>query len=158
MKCVWIQSASEVHVYFYIFDACCPDNTFIALVNVLPLYIGVGLRVLPFLRFHKTLCLLQFPFLYALENLYFIGIIRDPSATFTFLVCFLFVLPSLLFFFFLWLCLLSGFGIESFFFFSEGVHIIRRWGYGDDAPGCVWGIPNLYFEAWDWGTPIYVGP
>ena len=43
------------------------------------------------------------------------------------------------------------FWIRKFLFLSEGANIIRQWGYGDDAPGCVWGIPNLHFEAWDWG-------
>ena len=45
--------------------ACCPDDTFNAPVDVWPPYIGIELRVLTLLRFHKTLCLLQFPFPYA---------------------------------------------------------------------------------------------
>ena len=40
--------------------ACYFDDTFDALVNVEPLCIGVALRVLFLLRFHRTICLLQF--------------------------------------------------------------------------------------------------
>ena len=43
-------------------SACCPNGTFNASVDVLTSHIGVELRVLPLLRFHKALCLLQFPF------------------------------------------------------------------------------------------------
>ena len=68
--------------------ACCPDGTFNTPVDVLPLYIGVGLRVLPLLRFHKALYLLQFHFSYALANFSFTGIIGDPSTAFNFPVSF----------------------------------------------------------------------
>ena len=58
--------------------ACCPDGTFNKHVDDLPLYIGVGLRVLPLLRFHKALYLLQFPFSCASSNFSFTGIMEIP--------------------------------------------------------------------------------
>ena len=45
-----------------------PDGIFNALVDVTPLYIGAGLRLFPFLPFHKTLCLLQSRFCCASTN------------------------------------------------------------------------------------------
>ena len=112
----------EAHDSQSVCGACCPDGTFNEPVDVLPLYIGVGLQVLPLLRFHKTLCLLQFPFSCASINFSFTGIIEDPSTAFNFLVSFLiFCLYRLLcvcvFFFFFWLCLLNSFGLNSFCFF-----------------------------------------
>ena len=133
MKCVWIQSTWEAHVSLYVCGACCLDSTFNAPIEVLPLYIGIGIQVLPLLLFHKTLCLLQFPFPYALTNLYFTGIIGDPSTAFTFQtsffifclyhLCFVLFFCFVLFCFFVFLflffllCLLSSFGLESFCFF-----------------------------------------
>ena len=35
------------------------------------------------------------------------------------------------------------FWVRKFSFISEGADIIRRWGFGDDAPDCMWGIPRF---------------
>ena len=35
------------------------------------------------------------------------------------------------------------FWVRKFLFLSEGADIICQWGVGDDAPGCVWGIPRF---------------
>ena len=72
----------------YVCGVLCYNGTFNATVDISPLYIGVGLQVLPFLLFHKTFFLLQFHFSYAFANFYFKGIIRGPSTTFNFSVCF----------------------------------------------------------------------
>ena len=103
---------------------------------------------MPLLRFHKTLYLLQFPFPHAPENLSFTGIIEDPSITFTFLVSFFifclyrvlcfFVFVFVLFFVFMFV---EWFWVRKSLFLSEGAVIICQWGVGDDALGCVWGIP-----------------
>ena len=109
----------EEHVSLYVCGSCCLDDTFNAPVDVLPLYIGVRLRVLPLFRFHTTFCLLQFPLSRTSVNLSFIGVIRDPSTAFNFLVsffifclyCLLCVCVFFFFFFFLLLCLLSSLGL-----------------------------------------------
>ena len=103
-------------------DAWCPDDTFNVPVDVLPLHMGVGLRVLFPLRLHRALCLLQFYFSRASENFSFKGTIGDPLTTFDFLmsfcnsnlVCIAFYVFVFVFVFFLWSCLLSILGLESF--------------------------------------------
>ena len=35
------------------------------------------------------------------------------------------------------------FWVRKFLFLSESADIIRQWGAGYDAPGCVWGIPRF---------------
>ena len=57
-------------------------------VDIIPLYIGVRLRVLPLLLFHKAFCLLQFRFSCAFANFSFKGIIGGPLTTFNFPVSF----------------------------------------------------------------------
>ena len=78
----------EAHVSQRVCGACYPDGTIIVPIDVLSLYIGVGLRVLFLLRFHKALCLLQFSFSYASANFSFKGIIGDPLTTFDFAMSF----------------------------------------------------------------------
>ena len=145
MKCVWIQSAWEVHVSQHVCSACCFDDTFNVPVDVLPQYIGVGLRVLFLLRFHKALWLLQFSFSCASANFSFKEIIGDPLTTFDFsvsfcnsnLVCIAF---SMLFFV---APFVKYFWVRKFLFLSEGAIIICRWGFGDDAVGSFWDIPRF---------------
>ena len=57
-------------------------------VDVSPLHIGAGLRVLHLLLFHKAFCLLLFRFSYASTNFSFQGIIGGPLTTFNFSVRF----------------------------------------------------------------------
>ena len=84
MKCIWIQSAWEAHVSQHVYGAWCPDGAFNVLVDVFHIYIGVRLRLLFLLRFHKALCLLQFYFSCVSTNFSFKGIIGDPLTTFEF--------------------------------------------------------------------------
>ena len=74
-----------------------------ASVDVLPLYIGVGLQDFSFLRFLKAL----YDFSYAYANFSLKGIVGDTLTTFTFPVSFL------------WLYLLSIFGLENPCFFLK---------------------------------------
>ena len=78
----------EAHVSQYVYDACCLDGTFNVPVDVLPLYIGVGLRVMFPLLLHKACSLLQFYFSCASANFSFKGIIEDPLIAFNLLVSF----------------------------------------------------------------------
>ena len=121
-----------MHVSLYVCGACCPDDTFNVLIEVLPLYIGVGLRVLPLLLFHSSLpTAISFPLCFgkpffhrnhrrSLDSFYFFDeffhflFFKSPFVFF----CFCFCLFLFFFFcFFLFLCLLSGFGLESLCFF-----------------------------------------
>ena len=107
--------------------ACYFDDTFDAPVNVEPLCIGVALRVLFLLRFHRAICLLQFSFSSAPANFSFKGIIRYPLTTFEFPKSF--CNSNLNCIVFLVLCFVTlfveYFGVIKFLFLSEGVIIIR---------------------------------
>ena len=136
----------EAHVSLYVYGPCCSSSTFNEPVKVLPLYIGVRLQVLPLLRFHKTLCLLQCPFPYAPADLSFIGIIRDSLTTFNLLVSFfIFCLYRLLCFCFLFFVFFFVFFMALFveWFWVRSADIILQWDAGDDAPSCMWGIPRF---------------
>ena len=123
-------------------DAWCPDGTFNVLVDVLPLHMGVGLRVLFPLRLHRALCLLQFYFSRASENFSFKGTIGDPLTTFDFLmsfcnsnlVCIAFYVFVFVFFLFFVFCFCFFFfvvlfveysWVRKFLFIPEGAIIIR---------------------------------
>ena len=43
---IWVQSTWEVHISKHVCEALCLDDTFNASVDVLPIYIGVGLQML----------------------------------------------------------------------------------------------------------------
>ena len=126
--------------------ACCLDGTFNVPVDVLTLCIGVGIRVMFLLRFHKALCLLQFYFSCASANFSFKGIIRDRLTTFDFpvsicdsnLICIAFFVAMFV----------EYFWVRKFFLLFEDAIFIRRWGSGDDAVGSMWDVPRF------WGHPI----
>ena len=114
-------------------------------VDVFPLYIGVGLRVMFLLRFHKALCLLQFYFSYVSTNFSFKGINGDPLTTFDFpvsicnsnLVCIAFFV---LFFVALFV---EYFWVRNFFILFKDAIIIHQWGSGDDVTGGMWDVPRF---------------
>ena len=87
------------------------------------------------LRFHITLCLLQFHFSYSSANFFFKGIIGDFLTTFDFPVSFcnsnLACIAFCVVFFFLALFVEYSWVIK-FLFIYEGAIIIRQWGSGDD--------------------------
>ena len=138
MKCVWIQSTWEAHVFQHVCGTWFLNDAFNVPVDVSRLHIGVRLRVLFLLRFHKALCLLQFYFSCVSANFSFKGIIEDPLTVFNFsvsicdsnLVCIaLFVLLSVtLFVKYFFIRKFKYFFIRKFLPFSEDTIVIHRWG------------------------------
>ena len=135
VKCVWIQSAWEAHVSQHVCGTWCLDGAFNVPIDVLPLHIGVGLRVLFLLRFHKALCLLQFYFSRVSANFSFKGIIGDLLTTFDIpvsicdsnLICIAF------FVLFYVALFIEYFWVRKFLLLSKDAIVIRRWGFGDDT-------------------------